>query len=151
MFHGILHFTAPLDSPTNFTKHDTVIFLALFSSLQNVHFLFAWIQTLSLSIYSVSAHFDLLSLFSFCMICIQAPLLGLVSLETFTSIFYFTLSAPTFTFFCVFIQINSVLRIWIPAPLSGDRLSGLCATFCSSGLLNVIIKIFVNRSNDNHD
>jgi len=25
VFHGILHFTAPLDSPTNFTKHDTVI------------------------------------------------------------------------------------------------------------------------------
>lgn len=36
-----------------------------------------------------------------------------------------------------------------PSPLSGDRLSGLCATFCSSGLL--MIKIFVNKSNDNHD
>ena len=34
VFHGILHFTAPLDSPTNFTKHDTV-FTVLWESQIN--------------------------------------------------------------------------------------------------------------------
>ena len=56
VFHGILHFTAPLDSPTNFTKHDTVIVLIKFFHVcknfflpesKHFHFLF----------YSVHFHF----------------------------------------------------------------------------------------------